>query len=62
VKAFCRLEITGGIAIGADKDDYRVADLTLLRPGSQPHEPTARSGLIEFGPEQLYEQLDWRAR
>jgi Uma2 family endonuclease len=110
-----QLEITGGIAIGADKDDYRVGDLTLLRPGSQPqwndtaalvvqivspedkswdklpfyaahrvdelvivdpakgsvdwlaragdrYEPTARSGLIEFGPEQLAEQLDWRAR
>jgi Uma2 family endonuclease len=31
-----QLEVTGGIAIGADKDDYRVPDLTLLRPGSQP--------------------------
>ncbi len=110
-----QLEITGGIAIGADDDDYRVPDLTLLRPGSQPqrndtaalvieivspddkswdklpfyaarrvdelvivdpakhsvdwvvragdrYESTARSGLIELGPEQLAEQLDWPAR
>ncbi|MGO9791504.1 MAG: Uma2 family endonuclease [Solirubrobacteraceae bacterium] len=110
-----QLEITGGIAIGADKGDYRVPDLTLLRPGSQPqwndtaalvveivspkdtswdklpfyaahqvdelvivdpakrsvdwlvragdrYESTGRSGLIELGPEQLAEQLDWPAR
>ena len=36
------LEITGGIGIGANADDYRVPDLTLLRPGYQPQwNPTA---------------------
>ena len=108
------LEITGGIGIGADKADYRVPDLTLLRAGYKPqwndtaalvveivspqdksrdklpfyaahdvdevvivdpakrtvdwlarvgerYEPTARSGLIDLGPERLAEQLDWLA-
>jgi hypothetical protein len=110
-----QLEITGGIGIGADQDDYRVPDLTLLGPGYKPqwnetaahvdeivspddksweklpfyaahhvdevvivdpvkrsvdwlaraddhYEPSARSGLIEFGPDQLAEQLDWPTR
>lgn len=30
------LEITGGIGIGANADDYRVPDLALLRPGYKP--------------------------
>jgi Uma2 family endonuclease len=108
-----QLTITGGIGIGVDKNDYRVPDLTLARPGAQiqwnetaalvveivspgdksrdklpfyaahhvdevvivdpakrtvdwlalagdRYEPTARSGLVEFGPEQLAEPLDWR--
>lgn len=113
--AASQLAITGGIGIGADEHDYRVPDLTLLRPGYEPqwndtaalvveivspqdkswdklpfyaahrvdevvivdrakrsvdwlalagdrYEPTTSSGLIEFGPEQLAEQLDWPAR
>jgi Uma2 family endonuclease len=108
------LEITGGIGIGAGAEDYRVPDLTLLRPDYQPqwnetaalvveivspqdksweklpfyaahevdelvivdptkrtvdwlaragdrYESTARSGLIELGPQRLAEQLGWPA-
>ncbi|MEA2198135.1 MAG: hypothetical protein QOJ25_2186 [Solirubrobacteraceae bacterium] len=106
------LELTGAIGIGASRNDHRVPDLALLRPGFQPqwndtaalvveivspgdkswdklpfyaahhvdevvivnpakctvdwlalagdrYEATARSGLIEFGPEQLDAQLGW---
>ncbi len=43
-----QLEITGGIAIGADKGDYRVPDLTLLRPGSQPQWTDTAALVVEI--------------
>ena len=42
------LELTGGVGIGAGEEDYRVPDLTVLRPGYEPQWNTTAALVVEI--------------
>jgi hypothetical protein len=44
------LELTGAIGVGSSRDDYRLpCTVDWLALAGDRYEPTARSGLVEFG-------------